>query len=317
MIIFCYGPDAYRLRSYAEELEARYRAKYASGFNLISCEGGNQDTPDMLIAAFRNASFFDEVKLVKIMRPFANKSQTAAFVQLANDQDIIARKDIVLMALEARTGKELKAASKELFELLSRKGNTVQEFEYLNSGKLTAWIAKEAQRLDASLAPGAAAALVERVSADTWTLSLELTKLANFAGRRPISIEDVRTLVALPDVANVFTLVDAFAQRQYARFAELLYRDLAGGMDPYYVLTMLTYQVRNLVTVKDLLERRYSLGDIAKTLALHPFVARKTVDQARVFRAEELIALFQHLADLEQRTKQGTAHLNDQLFLLA
>jgi len=316
MIIFLYGPDSYRLANYARELQSRYRAKYQSGFNLVVCDASTGTTIPDITDALKSASFFDEVKLIVIKNPFSNKPAANALVSLLHDQDAIARKDIVVLLCDARGGKDLKISNKELFELATQKGNTVQEFEYLSGSILNAWIKKEAERQQCALDATVISILIQRVGADTWNLSQEITKLANYRGSATVSGEDVMKLTASSEDLSIFDLVDAFAARNKPKSYALMYQELQSGRDPYYILTMLTYQVRNLLMVGDLLAQKLSPSEIAKRAGLHPFVVRKTIEQSRKFSGDELRKLYETLADMEYKTKQGTINLQDNLYLL-
>ncbi len=316
MIIFLYGPDSYRLSGYAQELQNRYRSKYSSGFNLITCDGNSSEVLETLQEALKSRSFFDEVKLIVIKNPFIHKTIAGNINTFLREQDAITRKDIVVLLHDPRPGKELKTANKDLFELASRKGNTTQEFEYLTGSALQTWIKKEGERQQCVLSPAVIMSLTQRVGSDTWQLAQEITKLANYRGAGSISLEDVALLVSTPEDLNIFDLVDAFATRNKLRSYTLLYQELQSGRDPYYILTMLTYQARNLLIVHDLMTQKVYPAEIAQRAGLHPFVARKTIEQAKKFTNKELSQLYISLAETEHRTKQGTISLGDHLYLL-
>jgi len=256
------------------------------------------------------------VKFIIIRYPFANRGIAQALVQTLGEQDAVARKDTVVLLQDSQTGKELKAVSKELFELASRKGNTVQEFEYLTGPALQAWVRKETERQNCTFDGRAISSLIQRVGQDTGNLSQEVTKLANYKGSLGVSEDDVITMTSAPSDLNIFDLVDAFAIRDRPRAYSLLYRELQSGRDPYYILTMMTYQVRNLLLVSDLTGRKLSQGEIVKQSGLHPFVVRKSLEQCRKFTETALRKLYTTLALMEYHTKQGTMNLSDQLYLL-
>ena len=315
MIIFLYGPDSYRLANHRKELVDRYRAKYTSGLNFIELSATVAGVDEELQNALKAASFFDEIKLIHLREPFSQKSRANLLLDILRDQEAITRRDIVLMVSEARSTKELQGAHRELFELLNTKGNTTTAFEFLTGTNLTQWVQQEAKRQGVALEPTAVATLVEYVGSDTWTISRELQKFVGLG--RLVTRTDVAALTSRPPAESaVFALVDAFANHNRPRFQELLYRELHGGSDPYSILTMLTYQARNLVAARDLLERGLSPADLSRTLGVHPFVAKKSFDQAKMKTMELLRSQFQFLVNLEHQTKQGKANLRDELFLL-
>ena len=67
---------------------------------------------------------------------------------------------------------------------------------------------------------------------------------------------------------------------------------------------MINFQLRNLLIIKDLIEKKTPYYSILKESGLHPFVAKKTFQQAGKFSIEELKKIYQKLfqADLDIKT---------------
>ena len=84
----------------------------------------------------------------------------------------------------------------------------------------------EAERLASSAAarldPEALDLLVESLGADMARIAVEIEKLALYAGKRAIGIEDIAALVPDARVANIFALVNALGRRDRARSLEIL-----------------------------------------------------------------------------------------------
>jgi DNA polymerase-3 subunit delta len=86
---------------------------------------------------------------------------------------------------------------------------------------------------------------------------------------------------------------------------KLLNEHLAAGDDPFYLLSMYFYQFRNLLKVKPLAQKNMNQFDISKKLKLHPFVARKSMDQVRNFTLAKLKELYSALCEIDFESKIG------------
>ena len=95
-----------------------------------------------------------------------------------------------------------------------------------------------------------------------------------------------------------------------------MYLNLALGNDPYYLISLIAGQFRNLLSVKDLSERGITQAEIVKKTGLHPFVVRKTMNQIAKFKTEELKLQYRAVLDMEIKSKTGISSFTDSLFNL-
>ena len=126
MIIFLYGSDGYRLKQNVDKVVSSYRKKYQSGLNLFEFDFSENENTDTLEKAIKSSSFFNEFKLLIVKNFSINKSLSAKIVKLIKTWDLTATKDIILLAIENLTEKEIFSKSKELFKLLTEKNNTTK-----------------------------------------------------------------------------------------------------------------------------------------------------------------------------------------------
>ena len=106
---------------------------------------------------------------------------------------------------------------------------------------------------------------------------------------------------------KIFDFIDAVSQKNTRKAVRLLERERAAGSADGYLGQMLLRQVRLLLGARSLLDQNPSIqkADVAKELGIHPFVAQKSVTQARNFKLEDLIRAHDLLFDFDQKTKQG------------
>ena len=312
MVIFLYGPDGYRLKQNSDIILDNYRKKHPSGVFFkfdLSDESETAKTED----AVKSGSLFGEVKLIVLKNVFSDKAGSDRIGELIKTQNLLKEKDTVLLFIENQEGKEL-AKNRTLFNLLAGKDNIVRNIEYLEGEKLAKWIKNEFVLRKCSVEQDAIKELVATARNESWALVNEIEKLCNLKAGGIIKKEDVNLLVYKKTDLNIFDFVDAIAGKNRARAYEVLFKEIKNGRDPYYLLTMIVYGFRGLLTVKDLSDRGMPLDSIIKKSRLHPFVAKKTYQSVSKFSLAELKDIYGHLLNLDTRSKEGTVNLTDSLF---
>jgi len=79
---------------------------------------------------------------------------------------------------------------------------------------------------------------------------------------------------------------------------------------------MINYQFRNLLLVKDLIEKREPYSAILRKSQLHPFVVRKSLAQARSFSLPELKKIYQKIFQADLSIKTGKTEAKAALDIL-
>jgi DNA polymerase-3 subunit delta len=101
-------------------------------------------------------------------------------------------------------------------------------------------------------------------------------------------------------------MIDALATKDLKKSARELHRLLDSGEAELKILTMIVYQFRNLLIVKDQVSRGVtSQWDMAKKAGLHPFVAQKTLVQCKNYSFDDLKAIYKMLLDYDLKMKTG------------
>ena len=182
----------------------------------------------------------------------------------------------------------------------------VRRFERPDAGTLPGWIKKRVRRHGGDIEPRAAHRLATVVGTDLRLLDQEILKLVTYtAGERPISDTDVETLVTYVQDAVIFDLVDALGHRDGSTAAETLHRLIEEGEHPLALLGMIVRQFRLLIQVKTLKAKGASPRDIATTLEIHPFPARKLHNQATHFTPAQLDKVYRYLSETDLDIKMG------------
>jgi DNA polymerase-3 subunit delta len=210
------------------------------------------------------------------------------------------KSDLILVFWE---GEKIKKGDK-MYKLL-RKIAKCQEFEALEGAKLKNWIAGEIGKSDMTISSAAVEKLVIFVGNDLNLLSREIEKLATYKNKGEITGEDVDLLVKSKIDTDIFKTVDALARGDKKTALKMLHDHLEDGEDPFYLLSMYFYQFRNLVKVKPLAEKNMLPAEISSRLKMHPFVARKSLEQSRNFSWSKLKSLYDQLCEIDFESKTG------------
>jgi DNA polymerase-3 subunit delta len=316
MLIFLYGSDSYRLKQNLDKIINEYRKKHTSGLNflLVDLAESAQEGLGRLDEFVKTSSFFDEKKFAVVKNGF---EKSAGVLDLIERWGLAKDKDRIFAFVENGPKEELVKKDKKLFFTLAARPNISRSFDPLSGRQLEKWILERGKKLGLVLDRGVLMELVSYEGHDLWQLNLELEKIANFAmatGKSKISSEELKSLVIRPLNLNIFETVEAIGARDKGRAIVLLNRHLESGTDPYYLFSMVVYQFRNLLWVKSLQSEFLPNEAMAKKTGLHPFVVKKSAEQAKKFELSKLIKKFKELAEADRQIKDGIIEAPDFLY---
>ena len=96
----------------------------------------------------------------------------------------------------------------------------------------------------------------------------------------------------------------------------LLHKHIANGDAPLYLLSMIAYQFRNLLSIKQLQDKNEPYAAIAKISGLHPFVVQKSYQLCSQFSIEQLKKIYQKIFQADFDIKTGNIEAETALDLL-
>lgn len=309
MLYLLYGADELARAEALAAYKAQIPADVAD-FNLTVLDGRKLKA-DVLIGACEAFPFIADKRLVivedalKNLKPADVRDAIKAYLPR-----IPATTDLVFVEREEFDKRTA------LFTAL-KKLATVQEFVPKEGAEMQRWLQSRAKHLDVKLAPDAGALLVEFVGNESRALLNDLHKLANYVGSGgTISADAVRLLVQDTSESSVFAFVDALAARQLGPAYRLVHALLDEGEPALKLLSLVSRQVRILLQVKDLSERRLAPPAMAAELKQAPFVIKKAVEQAGRFQPQALLSLHDRLVELDHWSKTGRIDADTALELL-
>lgn len=299
MVILLYGEDSFRSRQKLKQLKNRFKEIDPSGINLSVIDGNNTD--------------ISEIKKQVTARPFLSKKRMVLIENLLTEGKSSLQKEaaeffklflkkesaeIIVIFWEKDNLDQRKA----LFKILS-KTKTIQKFDLLQGYQLNSWIKREIQQKGGDIDQEAANKLAAYVGNNLWQMSNEIDKLLAFKNKKKITSPDIDILVKAKLDTNIFNLTDAIGQKNKKKALKLLHDQIESGQHALYLLTMVTYQFRNLLIVKSLLEQNKDPYLVSKKSKIHPYVLQKTIPQTKNFSLDELKTIYQKLLDTDVALK--------------
>lgn len=175
---------------------------------------------------------------------------------------------------------------------------------------LPKWVGEQFGRHGVTVDAEACRALVELVGDNLQELATEVDKLAVFAGKDEIGIDEVELLVAPRADVPPFVLTDAWGRRDVGAVLSaceaILERSGPRSREVHALVGRLAAHVRRVRACQELDAAGIRSRDAAAQLKVHPFAAEKAFAQSRNFSVDELREAVVRLADLDLAVKGGS-----------
>ena len=307
MIYFIYGQDNYRAKEKLQEIINQYKLVHKSGLNLIQIDAKEKNFKD-LFDNFKIVSMFDEKKLIILKDIFSNQKFGEDFL---NEIKVLKNSKNVIVIFE----KDEVDQRTKLFKYLI-KNTKCQKFSLLDSRGLKIWFKKESEKYKLKIDSTAEAMLLSYVGNDLWQLVNEIKKLVNFKPNKLIKKEDI-ILQVRPKIENdIFKTIDSIASKNKKQALSFLHQHLNDGDNSLYLLSMIAYQFRNLLIIKEMIDKGLPYATIQKKSGLAPFVVSKTYYLSNQFTFLELKKIYQKIFQVDLNIKTGKIDAETALDLL-
>ena len=302
MVVFLFGEDQFRSRRKLNEIKSKFLEKNKGGFGLKIFDFlEHEEDINEIVLSISSDNLFSSKRLAVVKNLLASKKGSSYLFSYLKNKPV--SKNTTLVFWE---GGSFEKKSK-LYKLLL-KTSKHQEFKFLQGSHLSSWIRKEFQLKSGgqvSINPAAAEKLAAYVGSDLFLMDREIEKLIAFNGKGEVDEKSVELLVRAKINTDIFRAIDALALRNKKEALRLLHGHLDSGDNALYLLSMYFYQFRNLLKIKPLVEKNVPQNEIAGRLRIHPYVIKKSCEQARNFSLERLKSLFKRLSEIDFRVKTG------------
>ena len=191
-----------------------------------------------------------------------------------------------------------------------KKDALVCECQSFKVNMADSWLRQQAESYDAQFEQEAVELIKEYLApVDKVPLQLlqqEIEKLSVYAGERKLwTAQDVKLIfTALPEVSS-FSLTNAICSKKLHEVLELLAYEKKKGTNLLKLCGLITFSIRRLLVVKEMLQKGYSAPQIAAEKGWHPYVVNIAGRQAKNFSALALQQFLIDIAEMNSKIRQG------------
>lgn len=300
MIIIFHGDNEFITKRKLNEALENYKKKHKSGLNLFSFSRENF-TFDKFKNATETVSMFEEKKCIVLKDLFFEDALLEKLAEYFKKNSIKEDKDTIVVFKESNF---LNGQNDNLRWLL-KKPSLVYESKIFDVSAQKKWIEKEVLIKKSKISSSAVSKLLLFCKDDLFRLENEITKLTSYS--KNITEKDINLLVSHDDAeSDIFSAIEFLAQKNKKEAIDIFYKQIASGKNISYILSMINFQFRNLLKIKELLEKGTAQGEIAKKAKMHPFVVKKSLPSIKNYSLYDLKSIYKKLlrADLKIKTSQ-------------
>lgn len=329
-LAYFWGEDAFALNHAADLYTAELAADSGQPLDVWRTSADEDDSSDTGSGAgsgrrralileqvelrLSTATLFSSGTVVVVRQPAAILREQAAREQLIRMLDLVAPGNALAFTDLIASGGSGPAQAAILRDAVGQRGGRIGEFPALSRQRMEAWIGSRAKELNATLAPGAAHLLAERVGAyvregdvdrrrQTELANAELEKLSLYRPDAPITSDDVETLVGEAVPGSTWAFLDAIGTRRAPEATLLVGRLLSEAMPMPVLITQIHRRLRDLIVIREHLDAGTRPPDMIREMKLQPFRAQKLTEQARTWQQSELDNALDDLYELDLLSK--------------
>jgi DNA polymerase-3 subunit delta len=298
------GPEQYQCREAADIIKRRFLNPESVHFDYSAYSA--KDTP--LERIFETANTFPmlSARRVVLVADLEKLPESQHDRLLQNLDSLMSGSMLILVAEELDHRKKLYKKIRDM--------GCIAEFPRLKGVSLKRWVEDCIGKKGYRVSSATAAKIVDLAGSDLQSLAGELEKLFLFAGKEKIISDGVvDELVRNSRQHGIFELIDAIAARDRAAALYSLANLLSTGEYPLVVVSMMARHSRQVLIVKECLQRGMRAGEAGKAAQVPPFILEKFVRQARNIDYETVRRMHIGLSDIDRRLKSSS--VNASVFL--
>lgn len=242
--------------------------------------------------------FLSEKRLI-ILRDFIANNKTEQHERITPLLSKIPDFSVLVFLETGKVDKRLK-----IYKQINKFGK-VEEFTAIEPDKICDWIINKAKSENTPISYKAANYFSQVCPMEMWNINNEYEKLKTFANGEEISTEMVEKVVTPSLTASIFKLTDSMAIKDHRQAIQTLHILKESGEELTRVFYMIVRHFRIMIQIRDMMEKNENQFSMQKKLKQHPFVIKKTAQQARNFNMNKLKDIYTSLLDLDTRFKTG------------
>jgi len=288
-VYLIFGPEELLLERALERLRARLGEVADLDFNLDTFDG-DKALGSEVVAAANTLPFMSERRLV-IVRD-ADRMSTDELNVIA-DYAADPNPETVLVLVAEKIAKNLR-----IYKAIQAHGG-IAEYKAPAKRDYPRTVVAMFESRGRRVGLDAAEVLVRAVGYDLRKIDTEIDKVIAFSGSETtLSRQEIEEVVSTTAPASIFDFLDALGARDCREALRTLAELLGNGESIYGIEAMTARHMRNLVSVRSLLDRGEAVRpeEVAPVIKAAPWQARNLMRQAQRFAESELIGALRGLA---------------------
>ena len=296
-----YGPEDYLREQYLIRLKKLCLPDGEDGFSYRRINGPELDAVE-LAQAIDAVPFMSERTFIELRDVDINKlRQAEEIVKLLADIP-----EYCTIAFVQPGGYEPDNRLKQVKAI--REHGYSMNFVQQSQSQLYGWVGRRFAAAGKSVDFDAVQRLIF-ISGDLMNrLIPEIEKIAAYAKGERVTVSDVDAVAHhIPD-ADIFSITDFIAKKEYNNAVEILSELLADkSNEPIFILAILGKQMRQLYAAKLALEQGMDISKLMEKCKIkYEFVAKKLVSAARAYELEQLRASLELCAEADYKMKSSS-----------
>ncbi len=334
MLVLLFGEEDFLIKKRLEEIKEGF-LKEEAGAPLFSFDLSEEEEIDWERILNQSGGLFSEKKIVILKninlcsKNTQEKIKNTIKKQKADKEKnlwivgsyVTRKKDKKNSFKDQKTTQEKKSKREKniLVEFFRKNCQKKEEFNQFSQKEAVNFVRKQINKKSdgkVSVSNKTAYFLAENWGNNLWFLDQLLEKLVCFKEEGVIEQQDIEKFTTANSEFEIFDFLSAVAKRDKAKAILIIQNFWEKKVNEFYLLVMIFYQLRNLIKVKQLFEKGFTTErQISLKLKMHPFVARKTLQQINFFSKKELKELFYLAAKIDEEVKVGKYDIKEGLDL--
>lgn len=295
MIIFIYGEDSFRSKRELQKEVKSFNAKISNG--IIRTIDADEEKFSLLNNESSSFSLFKEKMFFIIKNIFNNKEFEKDF--LDSGERFLKSDDTFVIYYRDKVAK-----NNVLYKFLQKNADC-REFLPLEGIQINLYVSKRFKEKGFEVDNNFINSFVQYNGKDLWRIENEIEKICNFRKGEKIELSDIENLGDEQFENNIFKTIEAIARNDKKKALELIRKHIKDGAEPIYLLSMITYQFRNILIARELYDRGENSFVMQNTLKIHPFVAKKSFQLASKFSLSDLTKIYSKIFRVDFSIKTG------------
>ncbi|MDD5221047.1 MAG: DNA polymerase III subunit delta [Candidatus Pacebacteria bacterium] len=255
----------------------------------------------MVKSEISNESMFFKKRVIVIKSGFDNKEFKEKFLE---KKDFLEKNSGLIIFFEEKS-----ILKTDLLYKLIKKHGHIYEFEEMDSVKIKSFLNKKVKDNGFKIEATAITLLNNSLNGDLWRLKCEIEKLMAFKAKdKLITKEDVNNLVKPEIESDIFKTIDAIARKDKKGALRLIHNHLEKGDSAPYIFSMIAFQFRNMLVIKNFSENNPELNQfqLKKELkGINPFVIQKSLWLIKNFSLKQLERIYKKIFQMDISVKSG------------